>query len=318
MRLTHLRVKEALAHKCTAALLDYRLNRVYERLLANGKFLGTLQRLVIAAPYGMLTLPRRYRSIEGVKVDGTPFDIGSYWYEFLPDRTDFTGYSLDAVRDLGEGWAVMRTPPLLTPTTNLTIPVFDFPTGGTITVTHFDTEEHPVTIEGRDENGLQLPYLVIPVKNTPVSCAFSRITRIHKEISKNDFPITVTFTDLASVDTIIAIMEPSEEETYYRRYMVDILATTPDVAVTAICKRRHVEIINDNEIVPIENLSAIEKGIDALQYEDQNDLTLADQYWKSAIKILNNDLFDASGSATFPAIRFKYPGHTTPHLTSHY
>lgn len=317
MRLTHLRVKEALAHKCTASRLDYRLNRVYERLLTNGKFLGSMQRLAIAAPYGQLTLPRQFLSVEGVIVNGDSFDIANRWYEFLPGRG--TGYSLAALRDLGDGWAVMHTPQQ-EETNTPTIAVQEFPAGGTLTVTHADTEEHPVTFEGLDATGMVINSLTIALKDTPTACPFSRITRIHKDLDKDYYPVTVTFTDAAAVDTVIAIMEPGEEETYYRRYMIDIFACSqnPDVAVVALCKRRHVEITRDSDIVPINNISAIEKCLDALQYEDENDMTLAGQYMNTAIKILNDALGDANGAASFPLIRFEYPGRTRTYLTSNY
>lgn len=316
MRLTHLRVKELLAHKCAAEKLDYRLNRVYERVLANGKFLGSMQRLAISAPYGQLTLPRQFKTVEGVKVNGNTFDIANYWYEFLPGR-DCRGYSLNAIRDLGDGWAVMHLPQQ-DPPADPTTPVQEFPTGGTITVTHGDVAEHPITFEGLDATGQVIDKLTIPIKNTPIACPFSRITRIHKDLDKDYFPITVTFTDADAVNTVIAIMEPGEEETYYRRYMIDTLKCNTTISVAALCKRRHVEITRDDDIVPLTNISGIEKCLDALQYEDENDLTLAGQYWNQGIKIFNDDLNDANNAASFPVIRFKYPGHTQPRFTSHY
>lgn len=309
MRLTHLRVKEALAHKCAAAKLDYRLNRVYERLITNGKFVGSMQRLAISAPFGQIALPRQFRSIEGVKINGSHFSIGNYWYEFLPGH-DCVGYSLNAIRDLGDGFAVMYLPQQVRPANN--IPLQDFPTGGTLTITHGDTVEHSVTFSGLDANGRPLNDLIIPLKNVPTACPFSRITRIHKDLDKDYFPVTITFTDADAVDTVIAIMEPGEEETYYRRYMVDTMACGADVAVYALCKRRHVEIVRDSEIAPITNLSAIEKMMDALQYEDENDLSLSAQYENAAIRILNNDLNDTNKAADFPKIRFKgLRGHTS-------
>lgn len=311
MRLTLLRAKEALVKKAPIDELEFRLNRACERLLLHGKFAGTVQRLAISAPYGQLTLPRRYRTLEGIKVDGSVYDIANQWYEFLPGRSDALGYSLAAVRDLGDGWAVMRTPNISS--TDPTAPIQDFPAGD-ISVTYSGSEVLVVNIEGWDANGLPVT-LTFNGKETHAS-PFARVSRIHKE--QGDVSVIVNFTDTDAVVTPIALMEPSEEETYYRRYQVDTLVDQPTVAVSALCKRRHIEFASDNDILPFSNLSALSLALDALQFEAENDQGRADELLGSAVELLNAELKDTNGENELPAIRFLYPAGTKPQWTSNY
>lgn len=288
-----------------------------ERLITHGKFNGSMQRLAIAAPYGQLTPPRQYRTIEGVKVNGAVHDIGNQWYEFLPGKSDAVGYTMDAVRDLGDGWAIMRTP-RVTPPTNLdpTLVVDDFPSGGTITV-GFPGSNDPtlkVLIEGRDSNGLPIS-LTFSGQQT-LANVFSRISRIHKE--QGTVSVTITFTTDDAIATVIAIMEPKEEETYYRRYIIDNHVNEPTLAVACFCKRRHIEFTSDTDVLPFSSLIALEFGMDAYQYKEENDMGLYTQYMDKAVDALNDELKDTNMDNSSPVIRFIYPGRTYPSWTSHY
>lgn len=318
MRLTLLRAKEAVRHRVPETLVEARLNRVCERLLTHGKYTGSIQRLAISAPYGQLTPPRAYRTIEGVKVNGAVHEMGNQWYEFLPGKSDMAGYYMDAVRDLGDGWAIMRTPRITPPTTapDVTVPVQDIPDGGTITVGFPGSNDPTLTvlIEGRDSNGL--PISLSFAGQQTLANVFTRISRIHKEQGTRS--VTITYTTDDAVATVIAIMEPKEEETYYRRYIIDSHVNEPTLAVACLCKRRHIEFTSDTDILPFSNIYALERGLDALQYEDENDVTLADQYWDKAVAALNDELKDTNSDNSFPIIRFIYPGHSYPNYTSHY
>jgi hypothetical protein len=315
MRLTLLRAKEALAPRCPAEKLDYRINRLCERLLNHKKFKGSIERIAIAAPYGQVSLPREYIGLEGVKVNGFTYDLGGQRWEFLPGQYDPKEFTMNAVRDLGDGWAILYTPRVNDNTPfDSTIPVNDIPAGGTITTNYAGVTTEIVTIEGRDIEGM--PAILTFTGKQTLANPFARITRIHKE--QGPVAVRVSYTTDDDIVTLLALMEPSEEETYYHRYVVDNRSCTEDTAIAALAKRRHIEFTSDRDILPFGNISALESGMDALQYEAENDLNLADTYWLKAVGILNDELASANGGVTFPKIRFQYPGGTTPRLTSHY
>jgi hypothetical protein len=296
MRLTLKRAKEALRGKAPADKLEFRLNRACERLMTSGKYSGSMHRLALAAPFGNLTLPRHYRTIEGVRTGGRTLEIANRWYEFLPGRFDCSGYSMENVRDIGDGWAVMR----------------DLPLGGSLKFDYVGTSTITLTVSGLDTSGMPLE-LVFSGKGTQMN-TFSQIDRVHKE--EGTLPIILSHVAADTTETMLAMMEPKEEETFYRRYMMDSLATKEDVAVTALCKRRHIEFTSDKDVLPFSNISALELALDALQYEAENDHAVADAYWAKAIKVLNDELGDTNTTSSMPTIRFVYPGRTAPNFRS--
>lgn len=314
MRLTLLRAKEAVARFSPADELEYRINRVCERFLTNGKFVGSISRLAIAAPYGQLTLPRQFRAVEGINVNGFNYQLGSQWFEFLPGKYSCTPFSMSGVRDLGDGHGILYSP-RITETVPLdpTVPANDIPVGGTITVDYAGSDVLVTTIYGADIQGMpvNLPFVGKQTQANP----FARISRIHKEIGK--VSVRVTFTTDDAIQTILALMEPTEEETFYRRYVIDSIATCAQNAVVVLAKRRHIEFTRDDDVLPFGNVGALENGMNALNFEKENDKTLADSYWATGVKILNDDLNEAMPSDQIPPFRIKWIGGS-PNLTSRY
>lgn len=300
MRISFAYAKEKLAKHALSVDLDDRINRACERLILHGKFVGSVVRLALAAQYGNLVLPRRCQTLLGVKVEGRPFSIANQWYEFLESRNDAKGYSLNAVRDLGDGFATLT----------------DLPSGGSIkveVVSGTPGEDFSVRIFGEGDSSV---VETTPTDETPSSDAnpFTTITRISKP---SGVSIRVTHLADEGTSTLLALMEPGETETFYRRYMLDTLADQASASVTARCKLRHVEMVADDDILPFGNLSAVGLAMDALQYESENDLERATVYFANAVNLLNKELGSSQAPGTFPAIRFLYPGGTEPRFRSH-
>lgn len=285
-RLTLLRAKEALAPKAPAGKLEHRLNRVCERFLLHGKFVGSIVKLAIAAPLGQLTLPRWLLSLQGIKIDGRTRQIANRWFEFLPGPCNMDGYCLDLVRDLGDGH------PIIT----------DLPEGGNLF--NLTSGTGGLTVTGRNAAGMPL---VIPISaNQSLANPFATIERVHKE--RGSFPNTLRHVSAALSISDLAPMEPTEEETYYHRYTVDGKSEIADTTVTAICKRRHIEFTNEQDVLPFSNISALELGLDALQFEAENDHATADKYLAKGVDLLNRELASTNSDNDIPTIRMKFIG----------
>lgn len=293
MRLTLLRAKEALAKKSPADELEFRLNRACERLLLHGKFAGSLRRIALVAAYGQIALARQFRTIEGVKVDGLVYEIANHWWAFLPGKSDVSSFITDAVVDLGDGWATMTDTPLL----------------GTLSSTVAG-----VTIYG--ENAIGTPIELVLADTAEHANPFTTVSRIHKEMGTA--PVTVRQTDASAIVTILAIMDPDEEETFYRRYLIEANTNASTSVVEALVKIRHIEFTSDSDILPISNISALSLALDALQAESEQDTALSANYMGQAVDILNMELEDTNAVDTMPMIRFLYPGNTAPNFRSHY
>jgi hypothetical protein len=322
MRLTLAKAKEFLAKKAPNDELNYRLNRICERFLLNGKFMGTMSRLKIAAPFGQLTLPRGYRTAEGVKVNGRVFELANRWWSFLPGKSNTMGSVLMTVDDLGDGHAIMTVPTRLptAPIADPTVNIPDFPPGsGTITVVFAGTGTPTIHMEGRDANEMPivLNFSGAGSQTNPFAC----ISLIRKP--QTDAPVLITYTapndaNYGGAVNNLAIMEPTEEESYYRRYFIPTLAQQPTVAVEAFCKRRHIEFTRDTDILPFTNITALGLGLDAYNLEVAGDKTAANQFWEDGVAVLNSELGDANAEDQIPSIRFHYPGRTKPNLRTHY
>lgn len=287
MRLSLFKAKEALKSKAPAGKLEHRLNRVCERLLLHGKFKGALVKLDMVAHYGQLTPPRWVLSIQGARVNGHNRQLANRWFEWLPTaRCSLDGFSLHLIRDLGDGY------PLIT----------NLPAGGSLKSVMSGTGI--ITVYGRDAIGLPISAPIS--ENQTIPNPFDVIERVHKE--RTAVPITLIHIATDSTETILAPMEPAEEETYYHRYTVDGKGTEAETPVTTICKRRHLEFTSEQDILPFSNISALELGLDALQFEAENDHTTADKYLIKAVDLLNRELAETNSDNDIPTIRFRHIG----------
>lgn len=245
MRLSLGVAKEKLASHAPAEVLEDRISRALERILIDGKFQGSMDRIALQVIYGDLSLPRMYRTIEGVKIDKNA--DGSFavrvltnsWFEFLESKVTVAdmnrqGYGLDTVRSLGDGWAILH----------------DLPLGGNLQLAYTGTPDPTVTIYGRDSNFM--PIQLTLNNTTAVANPFTRIERIHEGITS----FVTTVNQIASDNTIttLAIIEPLEQETYYRRYRDDALTNVPVCNAICYVKRRHIEPESDDDILEITNL----------------------------------------------------------------
>jgi hypothetical protein len=308
MRLILGEAKRLLASHAPEDVLEDRINRAIERILLDGKFLGGTDRIALLCEFGDLTLPRGYRTLEGIKLDKN--SDGTYrvrtltngWFEFLQGKESLAdasrqGFGLDAVRSLGDGWPTLH----------------DLPLGGTLTSLPTGADEYVVTVYGRDSEGMPL---VATLTNTAPSIAnsFIRIERLHKD--QTAFVVKVQQIADDSTVTNLAIMEGGEEDTFYRRYRDDSLTNVAQANAIALVKRRHIETTSDQDILPITNVTALGLELDSLQYLAENDISVSDNYHARALAILNSELKDSHSSDEIPMIRFFYPGGA-PRLTSH-
>jgi hypothetical protein len=74
-----------------------------------------------------------------VKQGGKVFDITNHWFEFLPGHSgDASSFSMNTVRDLGDGHATIR----------------DLPMAGVLVYDYPSTGDFPLSIFGTDNMGL--------------------------------------------------------------------------------------------------------------------------------------------------------------------
>jgi hypothetical protein len=304
MRLTLLRAKEALRHRSPDDKLEYRINRCCERLILNGDFVGSRHDLRLSVLNGLTVLPQNYRTVEAVIDEGQDYvlEIANQMYQFLPGHRAAlaTGCNLEILRDLGDGHATLYGT------------IYD----GTLGMDYTGTDDHPVTIYGTDADGMPVIVTLTNKADAPTANPFHHIDRIHKE--QGDVSVRVFQTAADTTVTNLAWMNPTTEESFYRRYAIDTYVGTASATILVLAKLRHIEFTSEQDVLPFTNISALESMMDSLQYRAENDITLADRYEADAVSILNMELGDVNSNNSYPVIKFVYPGGTTPKFTSHY
>lgn len=188
---------------------------------------------------------------------------------------------------------------------------FEMIIGGTLTLSYPGIDTLKMTIHGTDQHWM--PVSLAIQGNTTIANPFSHIDSIHREQGK--VVMTLTHTSIDNLITPLAIMEPGEMETGYRRYIIDQLATRPSVVISALAKLRHIELENDADIVPFHNLFAIEQGLRAINYLNEGDVTLSKQFFAECIDALNDDLQDST-SGELATLRTFFPGNTQRRMSS--
>lgn len=260
------------------------LNEVCERILNSGNWDGTRVVVEFENPQGYVILPAKYTSVLASTLGGRPRSIYGRYHEYLdggPGEFDATG-GVPALVDYGE--------------TPLTEQFGD--TSGTVGFSAPDDTSVLLRVFGLDDNGREVYdsagrrglELAHGVESTQV---FSRISAVVKPATTGS--VTLHVTTAGPVVTTIGEYLPGEVNPLYRVYKV---GTYADSTIKALCKRRHIALVHETDTVLPGNKAALKLAMQAVRYEDNNDLERARAYWASCYEELNGELRSARGGET--------------------
>lgn len=267
------------------AELRNNINRVLERFICEGKFVGTVQQATITAyedadDNKFITLPRHLETcLRGGKAGYKTTAVQSEWYQYLPQgrgirKADQAYYG--PLQDIGEGFVTFR----------------DLATPSQLTLSSSETEcaGSYIWIRGKDANGDKIFSTVdgerVEGIRLDLGDGTQTTSQTFKEIySVEKTPTTGTIT-LSAGATTLAKYEAGERAISYRRYIVD---KNWD-AVQGIFKRRHVWAISDNDPLYPDSLEAIKLGLMAINAEEKADVERGQYYMDRAILLLNAEL----------------------------
>lgn len=267
------------------AELRNNINRVLERFICEGKFVGTIQQATITAyedanDNKFITLPRHLETcLRGGRAGYKTTSVQSEWYQYLPQGRGIrksTDSYYGPLQDLGEGFVTFR----------------DIATPSTLTLSSNETEcaGSYIWIRGKDANGDKI-YSTVDGE---------RVEGIRIDLGSGTQTTTQTFSEIYSVEktpttgiitlsagaTTLAKYEAGERAISYRRYLVD---RNWD-AVQGIFKRRHCWAISDNDPLYPDSLEAIKLGLMAINAEEKADVERGQYYMDRAILLLNAEL----------------------------
>lgn len=297
-------------------LVPARVNELCERFFVSGKWKGMMVEVDLDATSGFVTLPRRCESILGVTVQKIPRTPFGRWYSFLPGgpgEVDLSAYSgPDIVVDMGDGFCTYADPSYSSFRVRVKVPnVADRNNGNYVLVKGQDSDGKVVY----DSEGNEGVTLNLAAAENTTSQYFSKITSVLKPATLGY--LTLWAVDSLNAETQIGDYEPGETNISYRRYRVTSADNSEVPTVRALCKRRYVQVISENDDVIPGNMGALKLGLISLKYEDTNDLERATEYFTKALSLLNAELREQRGGQ-FNTMRFSPHGFGLNRVAKHY
>jgi hypothetical protein len=276
------------------------LNQLLQRFIDSGLWAKSEFQVDLSAPNGYITLPRRASALLGLRVSNQSprriyalahefNEVGPGAYEF--DRTMTSVMEMEEVcvhTDLTEASSVY-----------LHVDVNDSGIGG------------EAILRGQDANGNRL-YSADGRDGLRITLASGDVNVFGTVgmIESLTLPLMSKYCSLRTGTTELGVYEPGETDPSYRRYKVG--SVPANCTITALCSRRHVDLVNEDDLVIPSNVGALKHGLIALRLEDQSDLDSSVAHFDQAYALLNAELRRLRGKArVIPTFNYGSPGLRT-------
>lgn len=279
------------------------INRATEELLKTGDYPSVVDRYKVRVTERLVTLPYYLDRILGVAVDKQPYEMRRPWIEFDQygpgTQDEYTG--VDIVLDKEDA------------------PIFrDIPNvDGRTYVLKLDSEgieagTEQILVKGYDDNGdwirseypassgtyIDGVYMTVDTIGTQ---RFSEIISIVKDSTKG--VLTLSTRDDLSVNTVIGIYQPNELVPSYRRYYLPFLADDNTYTIRMRARKRYVPVVNDNDLLLIPNIDALENMILAQQKRRAQEIQDYMAFKNLAIANLKEEAKSYNGYSQSPVIK---------------
>lgn len=256
---------------------DARLNLVLEELLGRCSPRYTKRRVNLAIYDEMVTLPRQFSALEGIKLLDTdivpvnPWMIYGRHFEFG-----------QLYGDVSEGWGNVF------PATEIA-QTFRIPTPGFYLRCIATAADDPlVLVGGRDSNFdeyFDSVDLAITNGTTTTSRYYSSLPQIIKPVTSSEVELySVT---VGGTATLIAIYAPGETVPAYKRFLVPGSEQYP--LALCLCRLGFTPVSQNNDIVYPSSMPALQRGIRAMIRTEAEDDERAQALWAEAVEFLDSE-----------------------------
>lgn len=294
-RLTLGEAKTELADYLPNGEENSRLNLVIEKIITKGKYTGLVVRNAFVIYDSQFTLPMRYETCIGAKVNEAPQYIHDPWYEVIPGSRN-SAYPKPL--DMGDGFVCFREPETVNPNGCFVRLLLENPADA----------GKAFTFAGQAPDG--------GVGGIPERVEFSSVLA-HELVINNQWFFTLTrFEKARTLGRVImqaqdpdgewvniALYEPEDTKICLRRYSFPAVGRQ-ETQVVALCKIRFTKAIEDTDVLPVSSIYALRMGLEAVSYEKSGSFNEAIVSWNIAVKTLDDALSEHRGSAmrTAPVI----------------
>jgi hypothetical protein len=291
-------------------VLDY-CNRAVERLMNEGKFVGTVIRYAICTSNNCLTWPREIETIEAAWLCDTPMIVRGGWYEALENGPGLiSGQSCFPELTLVDRGNAVTFDDIQSTGYKLAIYADGTESAGTVLLRYYDLNANKVytTFGGTVIEGERL---TIPAAGNYTIATYEVMPNGLYEVIK---PVTNRIIRLyarkISDGSLIplAYYEPDEQLPVYRRSKITSLYDTGGecgtTRVTVAAKKRFIAATGDDSILGISHRDAIRLMVQCIKKEEDNLLNEAANYLQMAIGCLNSQLKAYRGTGQVDPVRF--------------
>lgn len=265
----------------TQRILDY-TNRACQRLLEEGKWVGTMARYRVCVSNGCVTWPRQLETIEAFAICNTPMPIHSPWWEFLGNGT----WLRDNECDAGWGCGTALIPRDETASfdnvigTNKRLAVYcdatESATANIILQFYDNNAQWVRTKPGTDWiDGEKVTFGAAGtyVRTTKL-CMANGYVRCIKPVTNG---VVRLYEEEATtlVRRPLAYYEPDEVIPVYTRSQIPGLSVSDSddcqkKSVTVMAKKRFIPVAKDNDFLPISHPEAIRMAVQSIWKSENN------------------------------------------------
>jgi hypothetical protein len=276
------------------------LNQVGQRFIDSGLWAKSEFQADISAPNGYITLPRRASALLGLRVSNqSPRRIFALAHEFNevgPGSYDFDR-TMSSVVEMSE--VCTHTDLTEAAVVYLRVAANDAGIGGQAVLRGYDADGNRLfSPDGQD--GLRIT----------LASGDNNFTGSISVVESLTLPLMSKPCTLRSGTMELGYYEPGETDPSYRRYKVGSIPS--NCTITVLCSRRHVDLLNEDDLVIPSNVGALKHGLIALRLEDQSDLDSSIAHFDQAYALLNAELRRLRGKArVIPSFNYGSPGLRT-------
>jgi len=277
------------------------INAATSWLLSHGKWRGaTASAIFNVTDNVQITLPRGMLTLLGVAIQGTgdnfqqfaKVQVTNEWYSWLsggPGISTNPPWSTTGMVAIGDGFVIFRDLPS---TGQIKVYNTTTETAGTINIRGFNSSGDKV-FTGIGAARIEGENVAMPTTantSTTTSTTWNSGNSLYA-VFKPTTNGVIKFYQVAadSTETLIGSYEPGEQNPCYHRYLVPQRPNN-DGVVVAWVKRRHFNVLVDNDEVIPGNLTALELALMAVNFRRQSELERAQTYIGMAMDELNNEL----------------------------
>ncbi len=315
LRLTD--VRSAIARVMNVCSTDSRVrdlaNEAHRRLVAKGKWVGTVQRYrICTGTSACLTWPRQIETIEAYQICNTPGTVRNQWYEYVGHGPGLLDEDDNWFHQLVDRGTAVAFDDIIGTTKRIRV-VSDVGESATARILLQGYDENANWIRTQDAGSwIDGEYVTISTGGNNSTKKFTSLTGVIKPTTNGPVRLYEYDDTTGTFSKALAYYENDETVPIYRRSMIPGLnnlsgcdgdSTCDNTKVTIIAKLRHIDVVNDNDFFLLGSISALKLMVMSILKEERNLIEEAIVYESRAIKELQDELSSFEGDGALPVLK---------------